>query len=280
MYGLVEDYKDVNGDVKIPYAKVHHERPLGRWLSDQRRKARHGQLDPRCSLRLKSIGVDWNASWNTHYNMLKAFQKNHCHCMLPADQSRYKGLFRWVASQKDLYERGELPVKHKALLDHLDFDWGEESPLRKIKTPGVLSTAKKAKRGKEAPQSPSVTTRNTSMNSAYSQWPEEMAILPASYPLTKDKRQCEDAAEVHKATGITECLNAKAVRRATKEALKEAPQRSMKTKHLRRYLRDVFRLPHGSKKRDLDKLLDRALRSTSKMVKNGQVITLLKHNIA
>ena len=61
----------------------------------------------------------------------------------------------------------------------------------------------------------------------------------------------------------------------TEPVLKEAPQRSMKEKDLRRHLRKVFDLPRNVKKRDLDKLLDRTIHSTSKTVRCGTTITLL-----
>mmetsp|Transcript_3192 Transcript_3192/g.5684 ORF Transcript_3192/g.5684 Transcript_3192/m.5684 type:complete len:127 (+) Transcript_3192:205-585(+) len=111
---------------------------------------------------------------------------------------------------------------------------------------------------------------------------EEVAISLPAHPFTKEKIKSKDASDSDscEATKIIGASNAKVVKDAIQKALQQAPNRSIKTKHLRRYPRDVFDLLNSSRKHDLEKLLDRATDSSCKIVKHGKVITLLKHRIA
>lgn len=240
MYDLLKDYRENYGDVKVPKDCVYQEHKLGAWLHCQRTYKRSGRLDPLRAGRLLSIGVEWNYSnelWNKYYKMLKKFKKKHGHCRTPQYQDDQK--------------RNRLSRWMSTQID--------------LHKSGILSLEYKQK-----------------LNRLGFLWDEQEPTAPSSSHLV-DKRRMETRDSHHltfedptKVVAQEETI-VNVVREDIMEALKKAPNRSMRIKHMRRYLRKKFNLPKGSNKRILQKSLIQGLQNLEmvKILENEKMIILL-----
>ncbi|MFD7015288.1 Helicase associated domain protein [Streptomyces sp. NPDC059928] len=55
-------YQRREGDLEVPYEHLEGAYPLGRWLSDQRRALRAGQMDPDRAEKLEALGIVWDTA--------------------------------------------------------------------------------------------------------------------------------------------------------------------------------------------------------------------------
>jgi hypothetical protein len=105
---------------------------LAAWGSRQRHDHRRGVMRPDRLRRLASIRFDWtpveskaagrSKSWETMFGALKSFIKTHGHATVP-EKPRDRGLFRWIASQRRLQQKGRLPTDRRRRLEEAGISW-------------------------------------------------------------------------------------------------------------------------------------------------------------
>jgi len=132
MSGLLEKHIAQEGPDSIVALSLQSSH-LGRWLWNQRRKARLGQLSPECRARLEAAGalaeldaVKPPVDWQARYAELRDFSQKHGH-------TRGEGLMeqhlrRWCHEQRLAQKNNRLEPAFIALLDELDFEWGDWKP--------------------------------------------------------------------------------------------------------------------------------------------------------
>jgi hypothetical protein len=113
-FGLLERYADDNGTARVPVDYVMDGYPLGQWASVQRGFYTKGTLSEDRQERLESLpGWVWDVltdRWETWMRLMHQFVAEHGHANVPdpyvvGDHN----LRSWVATQRSLYKRGELP---------------------------------------------------------------------------------------------------------------------------------------------------------------------------
>jgi hypothetical protein len=104
---------------------------LQSWVATQRQG--RGQMDVEQMKRLDGIGFIWavlDFQWQTQFEALKSFQKQHGHCLVNSKQDEYPGLYRWVRSQRERRGKGQMVVEQMKRLDGIGFHWGQKTTLK------------------------------------------------------------------------------------------------------------------------------------------------------
>ena len=121
-------YKERFGHCKVP--RLWPEDPhLGEWVYNQRKKHRHGRLQPEHFDRLDQIGFVWQvhpqpaASWEQRVARLVAFKERFGHCNVPRHWPEDPQLGEWVATQRRSRNRRQLQPDRIYQLDRLGFKW-------------------------------------------------------------------------------------------------------------------------------------------------------------
>ncbi len=99
---------------------------FGRWVDKQRGERKRGNLHKDKIERLDDLGFVWDlheAFWNEMYEVLKVYHKNEGHCVVPTNCSENPSLGSWIASQRNLFSKGNLSIERIKKLDKLGFDW-------------------------------------------------------------------------------------------------------------------------------------------------------------
>lgn len=102
------------------------DRQLERWVNEQRRLYRLGELDPERFRRLERIGFTWDAqesSWEEMYSALVAYKHLHGNCDVPHRWPDNPTFGNWVAFQRTLARKEDLPKERMNRLDTLGFRW-------------------------------------------------------------------------------------------------------------------------------------------------------------
>jgi hypothetical protein len=76
--------------------------------------------------KLNALGFDWSPKdddWNTAYQALKRFKKEHGHCLVPRSYKDENKLSAWVSFQRVKKRKGWLRPEQQKLLDLLGFIW-------------------------------------------------------------------------------------------------------------------------------------------------------------
>jgi hypothetical protein len=61
-YDAASRYREREGDLEVPYEHLEGAYPLGRWLSDQRRALRAGQMSSERADELEALGIMWDTA--------------------------------------------------------------------------------------------------------------------------------------------------------------------------------------------------------------------------
>ena len=145
MYALAREYYQAHGELRIPYSyKAGQGQPLGRWLSQQRRKLSgtggHRRLTEEQKRRLDEIGMVWEPcedEWMKKYRRAREFYQAHGHLQIPVDYVTEDGikLGMWLACQRKAM-RGNpnyrMSGKRQRMLEEIGIEWT---------TPGIISAA-------------------------------------------------------------------------------------------------------------------------------------------
>jgi hypothetical protein len=120
--GAARRYQAEHGHLRIPVGYIDPDgRPLGRWLSTQRRQAGH---IPERRAALDQLGMVWStteARWEEMFARAKAYHAAHSDLRVPTTSDpATQALARWLATQRRLLRRGQLPADRAARLQELD----------------------------------------------------------------------------------------------------------------------------------------------------------------
>ena len=138
---LVE-YKDKHGDCRVP-ARYLEDKKLGNWVAAHRGYYRRNQLEEDRIEKLNEIGFIWrireNSSrasivadrkWETRFQELLDFHKDHGHFRIPRIYEPNPALGRWVSLQRRLKKgkgkRKSLRVDREKRLSDVSFLWDFE----------------------------------------------------------------------------------------------------------------------------------------------------------
>lgn len=132
---LVE-FKNEHGHCDVPSAYPKNQ-PLANWVRNTRQKYRKQSevgvaipITKSQQARLREIGFDLGSkgtAWEARFQMLEGLVQEHG-CIpspLPNTQ-KHKGLKIWAQSQRELRQRGQLPLDRQQKLDGIHFVWDPE----------------------------------------------------------------------------------------------------------------------------------------------------------
>lgn len=123
MFSELQRFKETHGNFLQP-RRWEGDRKLERWAQEQRRLHRTGKLDPGRLRRLQQIGFDWDAresGWEEMFAALAAYQRAHGNCNVPHRWPDNRAFGNWVALQRTLARKRQLPKDRLARLDDLGF---------------------------------------------------------------------------------------------------------------------------------------------------------------
>ena len=159
-FELLQQYRAVNGDCRVPQSYEINGVKLGRWLQAQRRKYKKHKSGKPANItqehidQLESIGFDWNAhevSWQSKFELLQQFRERTGHCQIPC---KYEmdgiNLGRWVESQMHEYKKhregkpSKITQERINALNAIGFDWcrGKAEKLEENKLASDTSSSK------------------------------------------------------------------------------------------------------------------------------------------
>ena len=145
-FNELKDYRKEHGNCNVPANYPPNEK-LGRWVKTQR--AQHRKLNKEGNrswitkervAKLDSINFVWNLGWDgsglitddlweTRFNELKDYRKEHGNCNVPQTYEPNRKLGHWVLTQRAHYRKfhnggGSLLTKEKiSKLNSIDFVW-------------------------------------------------------------------------------------------------------------------------------------------------------------
>lgn len=145
-YRLAERYYREHGDLKIPGGYVMDGVWMDRWISEQRKKYRDGQLTGGQIQALDRLGMDWEGKaerdWNKRYQAAKAYYDAHGDLRLPHNTGAYRALEAWLDRQKRSYDAGKQSGAHLEKLRQIGFDpEGYRPRVRRGKRPAPSKPA-------------------------------------------------------------------------------------------------------------------------------------------
>lgn len=127
-YQLLLDFKKKHGHCVVP----GKHGALAGWVDRQRTNKTKNKISKTRENKLNEIGFIWDfneikeTAWQERFKELQAFRKKFGHCLVSVNSKKYKSLGHWVATQRNLEERGKLGSKKKAKLESLGFVWKKD----------------------------------------------------------------------------------------------------------------------------------------------------------
>ncbi|MDX2760423.1 Helicase associated domain protein, partial [Streptomyces europaeiscabiei] len=118
-----QSYRDQYGHLDVP---ADHIDPtgytLGTFITTMRDAAKAGRLEADWSAELDALGMIWDkhdAAWRARLTAAADYHRTHGHLAAPATTS----VGAWLAEQRHLAARQELPAQRTDALNALDTDW-------------------------------------------------------------------------------------------------------------------------------------------------------------
>lgn len=105
---------------------------LAGWVDRQRTNKTKGKISKAREKKLNQIGFVWDfneikeQTWQEKYQQLKTFREKYGHCLVSVNSPKFKTLGHWVATQRNLEERGRLEIEKKKKLEELGFVWKKD----------------------------------------------------------------------------------------------------------------------------------------------------------
>ena len=126
MFQRLVAYKQQHGDCNTPYS-YPDDKPLGRWVCDQRFTLKNAPLDDPRRSKLDSIGFTWvvkggRADWHEMFERLVAHRKVHGYHNFGTDRQ----LGKWVDNQARRLANAPLDDARRMKLDSIGFTWKGE----------------------------------------------------------------------------------------------------------------------------------------------------------
>jgi len=171
--GLLEEYKEANGNCNAPFKAGS----LGRWVSHQRSayNAKPQRITPERIARLEAIGFEWDpqaAAWEASFKELLAYKEANGNCNVPAQGS---SLGRWVHHQRKAYNEKpqRLSPERIARLEEIGFEWDALAAAWEASFKELLAY-KEAKGNCNAPRSSSLGVWVNTQRKAYKAKPQRI----------------------------------------------------------------------------------------------------------
>lgn len=131
-YKLLEEYKETNNNIDVPYYYTINDIKLGIWLHNQRRAHRGKssyKITPEQITKLNELGMNWETkiTWEDYYDLLKDYKEEHDNINVPYKYEINEiKLGSWLANQKTSYKglcSTKITNEHIRLLNELGIDW-------------------------------------------------------------------------------------------------------------------------------------------------------------
>ena len=140
-YSLLKQYKQENGDCKVP----QKQKPLGKWVDNTRSKFKNKKLSQDKIDKLNKIGFYWGkghpepATWEDRLEELQKYQGTFGHCNVPvhSDPTMMTDLAKWVAEQRKQGRRlrkqraSSMTMEQFKTLNEMGFVWKPKNKKRK-----------------------------------------------------------------------------------------------------------------------------------------------------
>ena len=140
-YSLLKQYKQENGDCKVP----QKQKPLGKWVDNTRSKFKNKKLSQDKIDKLNKIGFYWGkghpepATWEDRLEELQKYQETFGHCNVPvhSDPTMMTDLAKWVAEQRKQGRRlrkqraSSMTMEQFKTLNEMGFVWKPKNKKRK-----------------------------------------------------------------------------------------------------------------------------------------------------
>ena len=122
-FGLLEQFKEREGNCRVPNKYKEGDFNLGNWVGDQR-KVKNSPTPERLE-RLDALGFVWDPlteQWEEGFSKLQQFQEREGHCKVPNGHKEGDlALGTWVSTQRE--NKDTLAPEHIKKLDVLGFVW-------------------------------------------------------------------------------------------------------------------------------------------------------------
>ncbi|MFI8281418.1 Helicase associated domain protein, partial [Streptomyces sp. NPDC085929] len=123
-------YREREGDLQVPYDHAEGPYPLGRWLSDQRRTYRAGQMTGERATELEELGIVWDtadAAFDENLAAARAYYEQHGTLAAPRHATALdKPVGQWLTNVRRPGGLGKDPSRagrRAAALATIDKDW-------------------------------------------------------------------------------------------------------------------------------------------------------------
>ncbi|MFE2140510.1 Helicase associated domain protein [Streptomyces sp. NPDC059456] len=123
-------YRQREGDLEVPYDHTEGPYPLGRWLSDQRRTFRAGQMSGKRAAELEVLGIVWDtadAAFDQNLAAARAYYEQHGTLAAPRHATMLdKPVGQWLTNIRRPGGLGKDPGRAQqraAALAAIDEDW-------------------------------------------------------------------------------------------------------------------------------------------------------------
>ncbi|MDA5283898.1 helicase associated domain-containing protein [Streptomyces sp. Isolate_45] len=123
-------YQEREGGLEVPYDHVEGAYPLGRWLSDQRRAFRAGQMSGERAAELEALGIVWDtadAGFERNLGAARAYHAQHGTLAAPRHATALDvAVGQWLTNVRRPGGLGNDPVRAErraAALAAIDEDW-------------------------------------------------------------------------------------------------------------------------------------------------------------
>ena len=125
MFGALVEYKKERGDCRVPSSSKHDQR-LAKWVMEQRRAKRRGDLGDDRIRRLNEVGFDWNpysSRWEEMVAELIRYRDKHGNCNVPQKLPENPRLAKWVMTQRRLKGANKLSDDRIRQLSEVGLQW-------------------------------------------------------------------------------------------------------------------------------------------------------------
>jgi len=132
-FAELKAFKEQFKHTRVP-VRWKKNRLLGLWVSDQRHKKRHGEINKEHEALLNSIGFEWEVMvggaqtkfWDRQIEAILQFKSKHGHFVVPRSEKKYTNLAVWMSDKRAKFKNGKINKELKARLDSIGFPWVTE----------------------------------------------------------------------------------------------------------------------------------------------------------
>ena len=124
-FQALSEYRALHGNCNVPPIYPANQ-SLGRWVGNQRKDKKSGQITEERITRLNAIGFSWDPfgdRWERSLDALVAYQKEYGDCNVPQKWKRNPSLGKWVSDQRKKWRDKTLMPEQQKRLEKLGFIW-------------------------------------------------------------------------------------------------------------------------------------------------------------